>query len=117
VAVLTGSGRFFWLPFGFFTFLFQASGRLMMLGRADLVFRIAFPNSENNFEAGFSGFKVDGFLRASPEKKNYQLLPSKSRPSNNFLTPGRKSSRLSWPLPTATSLSVQLFSWSQKRVF
>jgi hypothetical protein len=52
----------------------------MVLGRADLVFKIFFSKSENNFEAGFAGFKVDGgFLRASPEQKNHQLRPSKSR--------------------------------------
>ena len=31
----------------------------MVLGRADLVFKIFFPKSENNFEAGFSGFGVE----------------------------------------------------------
>jgi hypothetical protein len=29
----------------------------MVLGRADLVFEMFFPKSENNFEAGFSGFR------------------------------------------------------------
>jgi hypothetical protein len=40
----------------------------MVLGRAGLVFKIFFPESKNNFEAGFSGFEVVGFLRASPAR-------------------------------------------------
>ena len=59
--------------FRFSHFLFKASGRLIMLGRADLVFKVFFPGSENNFEAGFSGLEVGDFLCASPEQKNYQL--------------------------------------------
>ena len=39
------------------------------MGRADLVFKVFFPKSENNFKAGFSGFEVGGFLCASPEQK------------------------------------------------
>ena len=63
---------------GLVIFLFKASGRLMVLGRVYLVFKIFLPKSDNSFEAGFSGFGVGGFLHASPGQKNYQLRPSKS---------------------------------------
>ena len=57
---------------GVVTFRVRASGRLMVLGRAGLAFKIFFPRSENNFEAGFSGFKVGRFSCASPEQENYR---------------------------------------------
>jgi hypothetical protein len=48
---------------------------MIMLGRADPdpVFKIFFPESENDFEAGFSGFKAGGFLCASPEQEKISL--------------------------------------------
>jgi hypothetical protein len=47
--------------------------------RADLALKIFFSKSENNFEAGSSGFKADGFLCASPEQKNTSFDPRKAR--------------------------------------
>ena len=66
---------------GVVTFRVRASGQLMVLGRAGLVFKIFFPKSENNFEAGFSGFKFFCALRRSwkitnvyPRKVGLQII-------------------------------------------
>jgi hypothetical protein len=73
----------------------------MVLGRADLAFKVFFLRSDNNFEAGFSGFKanrlVGGFFARFAGAEKLSTLTPFEMPDLKLFSDFRK--KISWQKP------------------